>query len=82
MWLPGSEHLLNGWMVNDLCQAWNLNLGNSLTRGPPQSLTQRLLFEKFIKRRCKDAGTWDRDEKQVGRPVQGCCMVLATNRDD
>ena len=60
MLVPTSEHLLNGWMVNDLCQAWDLR---SLLRkfsnqrsSQKQSLRQRLVFKKFTKERCQEVG--------------------------
>lgn len=66
--VPGSEHLLNGCLVNDPCQARNLNLGNSLTRGSRQSkATQRLTFKEFIKERYKDAGVWEKVRNREGQ---------------
>lgn len=83
--VPGSEHLLNGWVVNDLYQAWNLRslFRKFSTRSFPQkqSLRQRLTFKKFIRERCQKTGMQDNRQEtgKVSRSWRGCFMVLASD---
>lgn len=83
--VPGSEHLLNGWVVNDLCQAWNRRslFRTFSTHGFPQkqSLRQRFTFKKCIRERCQETRMQDNRQEtgKVRRSLRGCFMVLATD---
>lgn len=63
--VPGSESLLNGWMVDDPCQAWSLRSLFRKFSNPrfpsKQSPRQSLTFKKFIRgrpseRACRTGG--------------------------